>query len=176
MFQVNDLVMYGSTGVCKVKEIGKPEFLESDDIPLYYFLEPLYQNGLIYVPVNNEAVEMRHVISAEEANDLLQKLDDIEVKIFKGRSMQQLSQHYQKIIDSHDCDELLSMTKSIYIKAHKALINKKRIGQIDKRFMRKAQELIFGEIAVALDTEKDKVEEYVHSEFKKDFEANYRES
>ena len=27
MFKENELVMYGSTGVCRVKEIGRPSFV-----------------------------------------------------------------------------------------------------------------------------------------------------
>ena len=61
MFKVDELVMYGGTGVCKVIEIGRPDF--SDDDRLYYFLEPVYQSGMIYAPVDSERVVMRPLIS-----------------------------------------------------------------------------------------------------------------
>ena len=41
MYQINDLVMYGSIGVCKVTDITKPDFAGSDEEKLYYVLEPV---------------------------------------------------------------------------------------------------------------------------------------
>ena len=161
MFKENELVMYGATGVCKVTKIGRPDFCVEDEERLYYFLEPLYQNGIIYAPVDNDKVFMRPIITAEEAAGLLDNIDQIEADEYRGHSMQQLSQHYQSIIDTHNCDALLGLTKSIYKKAKDALRNNKRLGQIDKRFMKRAEELLFGEFAVALDTDKDSIEEYI---------------
>lgn len=162
MFKINEMVMYGGTGVCKVKDIGTPDFFDEDEERVYYFLEPVYQNGIIYAPVDNDKVAIRPVISAEEANELLESIDEINAEIYKGNSMKQLSQHYQKIIDTHNCGALLKLTKSIYAKRMDAIKSKKRLGQIDKRFMKKAEELLYGEFAAALDVDKEKVEEYVH--------------
>ena len=162
MYKIDELVMYGGTGVCRITDIGIPDFYEGDEERFYYFLEPVYQNGMIYAPVDNEKVAIRPVISADEANELLESIDDIHAEIYKGNSMQQLSQHYQKIIDMHSCGALLKLTKSIYAKRMDAISNNKRLGQIDKRFMKKAEELLYGEFAAALDVDKDKVEEYVH--------------
>lgn len=43
MFKENELVMYGSTGVCRVKEIGRPSFVDKDDKRIYYLLEPVFR-------------------------------------------------------------------------------------------------------------------------------------
>ncbi len=161
MFKVDELVMYGGTGVCKVIEIGRPDF--SDDDRLYYFLEPVYQSGMIYAPVDSERVVMRPLISSEEAKHLLDSIDEIHTEIYKTNSMQQLSAHYQKIIDTYRCEDLLSLTKSIYAKRIEALKNNKKLGQIDKRFMKKAEDLLYGEVATALHVDKSDVEEYVHT-------------
>ena len=164
MYKENELVIYGSTGVCRVVKIGLPEFSD-DEERLYYFLEPLYQAGIIYAPVDNEAVSMRPVISADEASDMLDSIDGIQAEPFKDHSMQQLSAHYQSIIDTHNCIELLTMAKSIYLKSEEASRNNKRLGQIDKRFMKRAEELLYGEFAVALNADKDEIQEYVHRKF-----------
>lgn len=161
MFKVDELVMYGGTGVCKVIEIGRPDF--SDDDRLYYFLEPVYQSGMIYAPVDSERVVMRPLISSEEAKHLLDSIDEIHTEIYKTNSMQQLLAHYQKIIDTYRCEDLLSLTKSIYAKRIEALKNNKKLGQIDKRFMKKAEDLLYGEVATALHVDKSDVEEYVHT-------------
>ena len=38
MFKENELVMYGSTGVCRVKEIGRPSFVDKDDERIYLII------------------------------------------------------------------------------------------------------------------------------------------
>ena len=74
MFKENELVMYGSTGVCRVKEIGRPSFVDKDDERIYYLLEPVFQSGVIYAPIDNDKIPIRAVISAESASQLLDQL------------------------------------------------------------------------------------------------------
>lgn len=162
MFKENQLVMYGATGVCRVEKIGRPEFSADGEDQIYYFLKPVYQNGMIYAPVDNENISIRPIISKEEATRLLDDIDDIEGKVYKSGSMQQLAQHYQNIIDSHDAEDLLGLAKSIYIKKLQAQRANKKLGQIDNRFMKRVEDLLFGEFAAALGTEREKIEEYVH--------------
>jgi CarD family transcriptional regulator len=164
MFKENELVMYGSTGVCRVVKIGTPDFCASSD-QLYYFLEPVYQNGIIYAPVDNDKIEIRPVISPSEAKKLLDAADTVEPEKFSTHSMQQLSLHYQQIIDTHNCRKLLQMAKTIYCKAMAADRDNKRLGQIDKRFMKRAEDLLYGELAAALGTDRDNVERTVRAKF-----------
>ena len=161
MFKEDELVMYGSTGVCRVKEIGRPSFVDKDDKRIYYLLEPVFQSGVIYTPIDNEKVPIRAVISAESASELLNNLDELEIDDYKCKSSQQLSQHYQSILENHCCADLLAMTKSIYIKSMVADRNKKHLGQIDKRYMKRAEDLVYSEFAVALDTDREDVERYI---------------
>ena len=58
MYKVDDLIMYGGTGVCKVEAITRPDFEEPDENRLYYVLQPLYQSGTIYAPIDNDKVFM----------------------------------------------------------------------------------------------------------------------
>ena len=161
MFKEGELVMYGGMGVCRVSKIGRPDFAEEEDTTLFYFLEPLYRSGLFYAPVDSDKISIRKVISKKEAKKLLDGLEDIEWEIYSNTSIQQLSQHYQSIIDRHDCKDLLSLTKSIMEKGVNAQKNNKKLGQIDKRFMKKAEDLLYGEFAAALDLDIAKVEELI---------------
>lgn len=161
MYDIDDLIMYGGTGVCKVSDITKPEFSGSDEDRLYYVLEPLYQSGVIYAPVDNQKVFMRPVISEDEAKDLIDNIPQIHTEIYKSSSMQQLTKYYQSVIDSHKCVELLQLTKSIHAKKVDAMKQNRHLGQIDKKFMKKAEELLFGEFAAALHISKDDVEDFI---------------
>ena len=46
MFQPGDLVVYGSTGVCRVEEITHPNMTGADRNKAYYMLNPLYPAGV----------------------------------------------------------------------------------------------------------------------------------
>lgn len=161
MYRINDLVMYGSIGVCRVNDISKPDFAKPDDETLYYVLEPLYQSGVIYAPVENAKVFIRPVITADEASRLIDSIPDIPTDVQRNSSMQQLTKHYQSIIDTHRCSELLKLTKSIYQKEIEAEENNRHLGQIDRKFMKRAEELLYGEFAAALSISRDDARECV---------------
>lgn len=159
MYQIGSLIMYGSTGVCKVKDITTMNW--QDEEKEYYVLEPVYQNGVIYAPCDNEKVSIRPVISEEEAKKYIDEIPNMHTEIFPSNSMQQLTKHYQSMIDRHTVIDLLLMTKSIYMKKIAAMKENKSLGQIDKKFMKRAEELLYGELAVALDIPVSEVEGYI---------------
>lgn len=161
MYEINDLIMYGSTGVCKVSDITTPEFAADDEDNLYYVLKPLYQSGVIYAPVNNEKVFMRPVITEAEAKDLIDNIPQIHTEIYKNSSMQQLTKYYQSILDTHRCSDLLKLTKSIHQKKVDAMKQNRHLGQIDKKFMKRAEDLLFGEFAAALNISREDVQSYI---------------
>ncbi len=160
MYKVDDLIMYGSTGVCRVQAIGTPEFYK-DSGKDYYFLEPLYQSGMIYAPVDNDKVFMRPVISKEMVDSLIDSMPSVESEVYKSNSIQQLSKHYQSVIDTHDCMDLIKLTKSIYKKNEEAIRMNRHLGQIDKRFLKRAQDLLYGEFAAVLGLPIESVEDYI---------------
>ena len=47
MFQIGELVVYGSTGVCRVEEISGLNQPGEDREKRYYRLRPLWQDGVI---------------------------------------------------------------------------------------------------------------------------------
>jgi len=163
MFEVDDLIMYGGTGVCKVEAITKPDFEGFDQDRLYYVLQPVYGSGTIYAPVDNEKVFMRPVISADEANELIDIMPEVHTEIYKSSSIQQLSKHYQSVLDTHKCVELIKLTKSIHKKKVDAQKQNRHLGQIDKKFMKRAEDLLFGEFAAALHIPREDVTTYISS-------------
>ena len=50
---------------------------------------------------------------------------------------------------------------SLYEKKQQAQRDKKKFGQIDTRFMKRTEELLFGEMAAALDIPVERVPDYI---------------
>ena len=103
MFQAGDLVVYGTTGVCRVESIDRPNMTGADRHKEYYRLKPLYQDGFIYTPVDNPKVFIRPVVSREEAERLIDLIPSIRAEAYRAPTLQALAQHYQTVVHSHSC-------------------------------------------------------------------------
>ena len=150
MYQTGELVVYGSSGVCRVDALTRPASRGADRGKLFYLLKPLYQDGVIYSPVESGKVPIRPVIPAAEARALLEEIPTLTPQVFRGQTLQALTQHYQAVIRSHDCRELLGLVISIRAKRRQLSSQNRRLGMVDERFLKQAEQLLYGELAVAL--------------------------
>ena len=98
MFQKGDYVVYGNLGVCRVEGLEERRFEGLETAHPYYQLSPIYQGGVLYVPADNPRIPLRAVISAEEANRLIDAIPAMDPKAFHSRSAQELSAHYQEAL------------------------------------------------------------------------------
>jgi len=168
MFQPGEIIVYGNTGVCRIMEITKPNLPGVDREREYYLLSPLFQDGKIYSPVDNTKVFIRPVISKKQAEEMIDMIPEIQTKQINSISTQQLSEKYQEYFNTHNCTDLLELIMSIYAKKQHQLSLKHKVGQIDERYMRKAEELLYGELAVALDITPKEVPDYIATRLNKE--------
>ena len=161
MYQVGELILYGGTGVCRVTEIVAKRFSRTEPEKLYYVLRPLYSSGTITTPVENGKVFTRPVISRDEAIALIDTIPSINAEAYHNSNLQQLESHYRNELESHDCRDLLRLTMSTYQKKVEREKAKLKFGAVDRRYMERAENLLFGELAVALDIEKDSVQRFI---------------
>jgi len=161
LYQVGELILYGGTGVCRVTEIVAKRFSRTEPEKLYYVLRPLYSSGTITTPVENGKVFTRPVISRDEAIALIDTIPSINAEAYHNSNLQQLESHYRNELESHDCRDLLRLTMSTYQKKVEREKAKLKFGAVDRRYMERAENLLFGELAVALDIEKDSVQRFI---------------
>ena len=160
MYQVGDMIIYGGEGVCKVEAVGPLDMDGTSRDRMYYTLFPLYREGRIYTPVDT-AVFMRPVISREEAEELVRSIPDIQAATCTDRNLRALNEHYQALIRSHDCGDMIQLIKAAYEKRREKRSQGNKPGQVDERYMKRAEELLHGELAVALDMEREQVADYI---------------
>ena len=156
MYQVGDLILYGRTGVCCVKEI-----VEDKNGTKFYTLCPLYQNCNISSPVGSGKVYSRPIITREEAEALIAQMPSVAAQPYYNRNLNQLREYYRSQLESPDCATLILLVKSLYVKKKEAEEQMRKFGAVDERFMKEAENLLFGEFAAALDIERDEVEKYI---------------
>ena len=161
MFRKGDLIIYHNEGVCRVDEIAPfKELTDSDSDRMYYKLSPIYGKGSIFIPVDTKLF-MRPVISKEEAENLIIKIPNIKSDTFDTTNLKQLTEYYQSSFVSHECEDLLQLIKTVYVKTQKQIMSGKKPGQTDQRYMKRAEELLHGELAIALGIPYEKVTEYI---------------
>ncbi len=165
MYQIGELVIYGSHGVCKVEAVGIPNISWVEKGKIYYTLRPAYQEGTILTPVDT-SVFMRPVITYTEAQRLISLIPSIREDVYENSNLKLLENHYQESLQTHDCTDLIKVIKTVYTKKVIAEGRKKKLGKIDERFMKKAEDLLYGELAVALKIPKDTVKSYIEDRVK----------
>lgn len=174
MFQAGQLIIYGSTGVCRVEQVcGAKEVPGGDPRRQYYCLRPIHATEVIYTPVDAK-VFMRPVVSKEEAHSIIQRIPDIRACVYDNRNLKLLSDHYQQSLSSHDCDDLVGLIKSVYAKKQTVQKTGRKLGQTDQRYMKRAEELLYGELSAALEIPYDEVQPYI-ARFVHEYEHAHRE-
>ena len=161
MYQLGDLIIYGGEGVCRVEAVGPLALSDMKSDKLYYTLQPLYRTGTVFAPVEGK-VFMRPVMGREEAEALVRSIPDIQENRLEGRNLRVAGEYYQKMLDSHDCADLVQLIKTIYVKQQTAHAAGRKGGQVDERYRKRAEDTLYGELAVALDIPKDEVEAYIY--------------
>ncbi len=160
MFDMGAYIIYGGEGVCVVEDIGCPNVSGANKDRLYYTLSPLYRTGKVFAPVDTP-VFMRPVISREEAIDLIRSIPSVNGELYESMNLRFLTEHYQKAIQRYECIGLVKLIKDVVEKRRNAAAHGKKLGQIDERFMKRAEDMLYGELAVALDMDREQVGDYV---------------
>ena len=157
MYEIGTSILYGRTGVCRIEDIGPAPNRKRDE-QSYYKLRAVFSTGseLIYSPVDG-AVPMRPLIGSREASDYLERFPQLDPQAFASRKPADLTAHYQQALASCQPEDSLLLLKEIYRKEKELTARKKKLGQVDTRYLKIAERLVCEEFAVALQTGPDSI-------------------
>ena len=166
MFEKDQLIMCGGHGVCRVVNITGNPVDRLDKVRKYYVLEPVFQKGsTVYTPVDNDKVVMRRIMNKEEAEALAERVAQIEtVWIQEEKSREQM---YKEAIRTYDCHSLVQIIKTLYLRKQNRLKEGKKVLSSDEQYLRKAEELLYSEMSLALAIPKENVEAYIREAVEK---------
>ena len=161
MFQPGELIMYASTGVCRVDEVGIPHDLPtSDGKTPYYKLSPLYSVGTIHIPVDSK-VFMRPVLTRQQAEQLVARIPQIDEDDCTIENPRLAAEHFRSRLDSHRCEDLICLIKTVYRRSAAQEKRGRKPSRAEQQLLRRAQDLLHGELAVALELPLDEVPAYI---------------
>lgn len=162
MYNVNERIHYGGSGVCVVQEIATMRFGRTRE--RYYVLKPVYQNAsVIYVPVDNQQLvsKMRPVISRREAEALIDGMAEIPTAWDDDPQVRKAN--FDALLRSGDCRDLIILIKTLQAHKERRQANGKSLHVSDDTCLREAQRLLYDEFADALELLPTEVPAYIQS-------------
>ena len=158
MFNVGDLIMYSTHGICQIDEICEKTYL--DVTKIYYVLHPLNNNKLkISTPVDNDKVMMVEIMDKERAEAILEsfKLPGIEwIENNKERN-----KVYSDIVNSGNREEISKILSTLKQKNQEAIDDKVKFVDQDKALLTSLQNILFSELAYSLGVSTDSIFETI---------------
>ena len=146
MYKIGSIVVYGTEGLCKICDITERTF--GKETSEYYVLSPLSNEAeTVFVPKNNEKVlkRMRPILSKERASELLEAApSEYGEWVENDRERQQI---YKQILLCGSSEELLMMTRALYLHQIELLERGKKLHAADERFLKDAEKMLFEELA-----------------------------
>lgn len=160
MYQIGDLIIFGDRGVNRIEAIGRLDMPWINKHKLYYTFCPVYREGKILVPV--DTVEfMRPVITFEEAQNLMDVIPSVRGVNCGNASYKVLKEQYTKLLQTHRCVDLIRLIKTIDMKNNNAVMQGKQPHPFDCKYLKQAEELLYGELSVVLGISKEQVKRQI---------------
>lgn len=158
MYSVGDKIIYGENGVCTVESIGPLNVSGAAKERIYYYLSPLIGSGTYFAPVDSGAY-MRPVMSREEAEALIDAMPDIEPAICQDSRFNHVDAFYRELFKRHSCEALVSIVKGLRCR----MADRKTKSSRAEATMKRAKDILHGELSVALEIDFKDVEAYISS-------------
>ncbi len=165
MLNLNDTVMYGTTGVCTVeriedKKIGKVK-------RKYYVLKPMAQaTSTVFVPADNDGLllKVRPVLTVLQTKEMIANLATYSDTWIENDA--ERKDAFNKIVSSGDRMEYLCMIKTLLNRQKQLSEKGKRLHIADERFLREATRLINDEFSYVLNMDIKEVEVLINNTIK----------
>lgn len=160
MFEIGTCIICGQHGVCRVEAIGPLKLYDSSPEKEYYTLNPLYsKGGVIYVPADSDKIVMREIISRDDAERLIEEIDRIEGLLIENEKRR--DDIFKKALRTCDYTEWVRTIKTLYERKQKRIAQGKKVTASDERYLKAAEDNLYGELAISLGVQKREVEKRV---------------
>lgn len=152
MYNKDDIVVYGSQGVCTISNITEREGVK------YYVLTPFSTTGAtILVPTDNKVLKdkMHPVLSKQEIYKLIETMPKTNSDWIESEG--ERKDLYKKILSSGNRAELIKQIKLIYSHINELKTKKKKLHNCDEQFFNIAEKILYEEFSYVLHIDKDEV-------------------
>jgi CarD family transcriptional regulator len=160
MFEIGDFIIYGTNGICEVIDITTMDLPGIPGDKMYYVLQPGGQgDNRIFTAVDNRKMIMRKIMTWEEANHLIEEIPQIEELWISDEK--QREELYKVSLRSCQGREWVKIIKTLYVRREERIAQGKKITATDERYLKLAEESLFGELAIPLQITRESMSELI---------------
>ncbi|NLI95041.1 MAG: hypothetical protein GX350_04480 [Erysipelotrichaceae bacterium] len=157
MYKVDDYVFHHSEGLCRVDSIEDINNMEGTPIT-YYFLTPLFSPHAtrVMVPISRAELLLRPPLTKEESTALIELVKHVKpIKLTQKeiRTLQTLAE-----LSKYAHEEIVQIIKGLVLREHLLKKDNKVLPITQRRVLRSAEKLLFDQIAVALDMDREAID------------------
>lgn len=154
MLGIGKVMVHKAHGICTIKEILQ---IGGND---YYKLVPSFDEGMsIFVPVSKEKEFLREVIDKNQADDLVDYMNNLDDSIIDDSKERRDSFH--KKLSSGDLKEIAYMCYKLYLLKKAKLNSNAKFCLTDSVMFDKAHKMLFDELALAYKMDRNKIVDYI---------------
>lgn len=160
MFQINDVVVYGAQGVCKI--VGTQDQKIDGANKTYFVLKPADDRGAtFYVPTWNEKAlaKMRKVMTKQDVDTLIDSMPNKKPAWIENEN--ERKETYKRILAGGNQAQIISMIQAIYLHKKEREAEGKRLHMSDEHFMKDAEQLLYNEWQYVLNVDKAGLMAYI---------------
>lgn len=158
MYQINDLVLYSTHGICKINNITEKTF--TDEPKQYYELVPLRDMRLqIHIPVGSTKIHMIDLMDEKQAHELILKFKNVKVKELDRNYF--TSEKYSTIISNSHREEMVELIYTIKTKKLALEAENKRLPIIETKALVHLEGVLYNELTYAMNSSYEKIEQMV---------------
>ena len=160
MFSINDIVLYGSEGACRIISIAPRDL--GAGMREYYILQPVYRkDATVFVPVGSEKLvaRMRRALDAGEIDRIITEMPGEESVWIESEAERKLA--YREIMAEGDSRGLVRLIKGLYLHQKEQTARGRRLHLADERAFKEAERLLYDQFALALDIRPEEVLPYI---------------
>ncbi len=160
MYTKGDYIHHATSGLCRVEDVTTLEIDGVDKDRLYYRLCPVWSHGsTVFSPVEKARVKTRYAMTREEAETLITDMPTIKTLwITEERARER---QYKEALFSMDCRDWVKIIKTLYLRKQNRQAKGQKITAMDEQYLRKTEDLLYGELSLALGKKKEDMERYI---------------
>lgn len=166
MFKVNDVIVYGSQGVCEIIGIDSKKI--DGEIKKYFVLKPINNNSAtFYVPTWNKKAwcKVRKVMAKKEIDALIDSMPDIKSIWIANEN--ERKEGYRRILASGDQTAIISMVQALFAHKKAREAEGKRLHISDEHFMKDAEQILYNEWQYVLNVDTPGLMAYISERIEK---------
>ena len=160
MYQVGDAVLYGSNGICRIREVTRMESCGMVDD--FYVLKPVSSEATtVFVPLGSEILlsRMHPLLSPEAIRELLDSLEDAAPIWVENENQRKTL--YREIMNSGDRSAIFR----VYLTLRRLRSEREKKGKhlrvSDERSYRETERIFFDEVSLVLGWSREEGETFL---------------